>query len=261
MMIDEKQSATTPQHNEETLDSTETLEVVNQAELDNSQDTAETSPTSAVLETETEDSLGLPSDTQMGELMLMIETLQQENGLLKEQLDQQKAQNEAIKSQYIRNVADFENFRKRTSREKEDLEYQVKRNTLTELLPAIDNFERARLQIKPANDGEMAIHKSYQGVYKQIVDVLKRIGVSPMRPEGQPFDPNLHEAVFREPTDEYEEGVVMEQLVRGYLLGDRVLRHAMVKVAATKEDTPISDTESEEISQPQDIETEVKNES
>ncbi len=81
----------------------------------------------------------------------------------------------------------------------------------------------------------MTIHKSYQGVYKQLVDCLKRIGVSPMRPEGQEFDPNLHEAVMREATNEYPEGVVIEQLMRGYFLGERVLRHAMVKVAAAAE--------------------------
>jgi molecular chaperone GrpE len=131
--------------------------------------------------------------------------------------------------------ADFENFRRRTAKEKEELELQVKRTTLSELLPVVDNFERARAQIKPQNDGEMAIHKSYQGVYKQMVDCLKRIGVAAMRPEGQEFDPNLHEAVLREPSNEYPEGVVIEQLQRGYFLGERVLRHAMVKVAAAPE--------------------------
>ena len=147
-----------------------------------------------------------------------------------------KAQLDERSSQYMRIAADFENYRKRTLKEKDDLELQVKRNTITELLPIIDNFERARAQIKPQNDGEMAIHKSYQGVYKQLVDCLKRLGVSPMRPEGQEFDPNEHEAVMREPTDEYPEGTVLEELVRGYFLGERVLRHAMVKVAAQKED-------------------------
>jgi molecular chaperone GrpE len=99
----------------------------------------------------------------------------------------------------------------------------------------VDNFERARSQLKPQNDGEMGIHKSYQSVYKQLVDALKRIGVSPMRPEGKDFDPNLHEAVLRQPTDEHPEGTVMEELQRGYFLGDRVLRHALVKVAAAPE--------------------------
>lgn len=164
-----------------------------------------------------------------------LEALKRENEALRAKLDDLNQQCDAFKTQSIRIAADFDNFRKRTAKEKEDLEPQIKRVTISELLPVVDNFERARSQIKPQNDGEMAIHKSYQGVYKQLVDSLKRIGVSPMRPEGQQFDPNLHEAVMREPTDEHPEGTVIEQLMRGYLLNDRVLRHAMVKVAAAPE--------------------------
>lgn len=147
-----------------------------------------------------------------------------------------KAQLEDRSNQYMRIAADFENFRRRTQKEKEDLEQKIKRDTINELLPVVDNFERARSHIKPQTDGEMNIHKSYQSVYKQLVDCLKRVGVAPMRSEGKEFDPNLHEAVMREPTSEYSEGTVVEELVRGYLLGDRVLRHAMVKVAAPPED-------------------------
>ncbi|MBP5971651.1 nucleotide exchange factor GrpE [Brasilonema sp. CT11] len=170
-------------------------------------------------------------------------------GALHQQIESLKAQLEERTTQYMRIVADFENYRKRNQKEKEDLEQQIKRNTINELLPIVDNFERARAQIKPQNDGEMTIHKSYQGVYKLLVDSLKRLGVSPMRPETQPFDPNLHEAVLREPTDEYPEGTVLEELVRGYYLGDRVLRHAMVKVAAPKEDGPLNAENSVESSQ------------
>lgn len=157
---------------------------------------------------------------------------------LTQQIELLKMQVEERNTQYMRIVADFENYRKRVSKEKEEMETQVKRNTIMELLPVVDNFERARAHLKPQNDGEMTIHKSYQGVYKQLVDSLKRLGVSPMRPEGQEFDPNLHEAVMREQTNEHPEGTVLEELVRGYYLGDRVLRHAMVKVAAPREDTP-----------------------
>ena len=159
------------------------------------------------------------------EMVLLKETYE----LLQNQLETTKFQLEEKETQYKRLGADFENFRKRTQKEKEDLDTQVKCSTIIELLPVIDNFERARSQIKPANDGEMAIHKSYQTVYKQMVESLKRLGVSPMRPEGQEFDPNLHEAVMREATAEHPEGNVMEELVRGYTIGDRVLRHAMVK--------------------------------
>ena len=166
-----------------------------------------------------------------------LENLKRENEVLKSQLEDLNQQCDSFKTQSVRIAADFDNFRKRSAKEKEDLEQQVKRVTISELLPVVDNFERARSQIKPQNDGEMTIHKSYQGVYKQLVDCLKRLGVSPMRPEGQDFDPNLHEAVMREPTDQQPEGTVIEQLMRGYMLNDRVLRHAMVKVASAPEPT------------------------
>ncbi|HIK45156.1 MAG TPA: nucleotide exchange factor GrpE [Leptolyngbyaceae cyanobacterium M65_K2018_010] len=155
---------------------------------------------------------------------------------LERQLAELKAQLEDRTNQSMRIAADFENYRKRTSKEKEDLEAQVKGTTIMELLPVVDNFERARSQIKPQTEAEMTIHKSYQSVYKQLVETLKRLGVSAMRAEGQEFNPALHEAVMREPTRDYPEGVVMEELVRGYQLGERVLRHAMVKVAAPPED-------------------------
>ncbi|HEY9763717.1 MAG TPA: nucleotide exchange factor GrpE [Trichocoleus sp.] len=154
---------------------------------------------------------------------------------LERQIEGLKAQLEERTSQYMRIAADFENYRKRTSKEKEDLEVQIKGNTVTELLPVVDNFERARSQIKPQTEAEMTIHKSYQSVYKQLVECLKRLGVSAMRAEGQEFDPNLHEAVMREPTPDHPEGTVLDEFVRGYLLGERVLRHAMVKVAAAPE--------------------------
>jgi len=155
-----------------------------------------------------------------------------EKEALKSQLQAASAQVEELKNQNLRLAADFENFRRRTQKEKEELDLQARCLTIKPLLPVIDNFERARSHIKPQTDGEMNIHKSYQSVYKQMVDSLKQIGVSPMRPEGEQFDPNLHEALLSEPTDEHEEGTIIQELERGYILGDRVLRHAKVKVAA-----------------------------
>ena len=174
---------------------------------------------------------------------------QQENANLKQLLDEKSQQAELSKAQYARLAADFENFRRRTVKEKENLEQQVKKNVITELLPVIDNFERARTQLKPDSDGEKAIHSSYQGVYKTLVECLKKMGVSAMRPEGQEFDPNFHEAMLREPTNEFPEGTVIEQLMRGYVLGDTILRHAMVKVAVPQEPVITSEekkTENEE---------------
>jgi molecular chaperone GrpE len=168
-------------------------------------------------------------------------TPQSETQSMMDKLTELSNQRDAFQSQYLRIAADFDNFRKRSSKEREDIELQVKRSTIVELLSVVDNFERARTQIKPQNEGEMGIHKSYQGVYKQLVESLKRVGVSPMRPEGQQFDPNLHEAVMREPTEEHPEGTVIEELQRGYYLGDRILRHSLVKVAAPPEQLSAED--------------------
>jgi molecular chaperone GrpE len=169
------------------------------------------------------------ADTTEGDASARIAELEQ-------QLSSLKAQLEDRTSQSMRIAADFENYRKRTSKEKDELEVQIKGNTIIELLPVVDNFERARSQIKPQTEAEMTIHKSYQGVYKQLVEALKRLGVSAMRAEGQEFNPLLHEAVMREPTRDHAEGTVIEEFVRGYQLGDRVLRHAMVKVSALPEE-------------------------
>jgi molecular chaperone GrpE len=160
---------------------------------------------------------------------------------LKSRIAELTEQKDTALNQYVRIAADFDNFRKRTSKEKEELELRIKCNTITDVLSVVDNFERARTQIKPRNDGETEIHKSYQGVYKQLVDSLKKSGVSPMRPEGQMFDPNLHEAVMRQPTEDHPEGTVIEELQRGYFLGEKILRHALVKVAAPIEQLTAED--------------------
>ena len=150
---------------------------------------------------------------------------------LEAELDALKAEHETLRSQYMRIAADFDNFRKRQSRDQDDLRVQIACSTLSEILPVVDNFERARQQLEPQAEEAQTIHRSYQGLYKQLVDVFKQLGVSPMRVEGEPFDPSLHEAVLREPSDEHHEDVVIAELQRGYHLNGRVLRHALVKVS------------------------------
>ncbi len=144
---------------------------------------------------------------------------------------QLEKEHETLRSQYMRIAADFDNFRKRQSRDQDDLRLQLICSTLSEILPIVDNFERARQQLDPQEEEAQALHRSYQGLYKQLVDVLKQLGVAPMRVIGQLFDPNLHEAVLREPSEEHKEDVVIEELQRGYHLNGRVLRHALVKVS------------------------------
>ena len=142
-----------------------------------------------------------------------------------------RAEHESVRSQYMRIAADFDNFRKRQSRDQDDLRLQITCSTLSEILPVVDNFERARQQLDPQAEEAQTIHRSYQGLYKQLVEVFKQLGVSPMRVEGEPFDPTLHEAVLREPSEEHHEDVVIAELQRGYHLNGRVLRHALVKVS------------------------------
>jgi molecular chaperone GrpE len=150
--------------------------------------------------------------------------LEQELATLREQFDN-------LNGQYMRLAADFDNYRKRQSRDLEDQRVQIACTTLSEILPVVDNFDRARQQLNPQHEEAQTLHRSYQGLYKQLVDVFKQLGVSPMRVEGEPFDPTLHEAVMREPSDEHPEDVVIEELQRGYQLNGRVLRHALVKVS------------------------------
>jgi molecular chaperone GrpE len=142
-----------------------------------------------------------------------------------------QAENESLKGQYMRIAADFDNFRKRQSRDQDDLRLKIICSTLSEILPVVDNFDRARQQLNPQSEEAQGLHRSYQNLYKQLVDVFKQLGVSPMRVEGEPFDPTLHEAVLREPSQEHPEDVVIEELQRGYHLNGRVLRHALVKVS------------------------------
>ncbi len=164
-------------------------------------------------------------------------TLEKINGLiaesttLKEQLDDRK-------QQYLRLYADFENFRKRTERDKEEQEGTITGKILKKILPVVDDFERAQLQISPKTDGEASIHKSYQSVYKQLLKCLKETGVVRMECVGQEFDPNFHEAIMQESSPEYDEGLIIEELRPGYMVSDdRVLRHSLVKVSSGKIDS------------------------
>jgi len=146
-------------------------------------------------------------------------------------LEQLEKEHETLKSQYVRIAADFDNFRKRQSRDQDDLKVQLVSKALTAILPIVDNFERARQQLKPESEEAQTLHRSYQGLYKQLVEVLKQQGVSPMRVVAQQFDPKLHEAVLREPSQEFNEDIITEELQRGYHLEGKVLRHALVKVS------------------------------
>ena len=168
---------------------------------------------------------------------------------LEKELQTLRAEHDALQSQYMRIAADFDNFRKRQSRDQDDLRQQLVCSTLSEILPVVDNFERARQQLNPEGEEAQALHRSHQGLYKQLVEVLKQQGVARMEVVGQEFDPTLHDAVLREENTEHPEDVVIEELQRGYHLNGRVLRHAMVKVSmgpGPSGDAPAADSHSEQ---------------
>ena len=165
---------------------------------------------------------------------------------LEQELNSLKQEHEAVQSQYMRIAADFDNFRKRQARDQDDLRQQLVCSTLTEILPVVDNFERARQQLNPEGEEAQALHRSYQGLYKHLVDVLNQQGVARMEVVGQEFDPTLHEAVLREENQEHAEDIVCEELQRGYHRDGRVLRHAMVKVSMGPGPESSSDAASEQ---------------
>ena len=168
-------------------------------------------------------------------------------------LEQLEKEHETLKNQYVRIAADFDNFRKRQSRDQDDLKVQLICKSLSAILPIVDNFERARQQLKPESEEAQTLHRSYQGLYKQLVEVLKQQGVAPMRVLGQQFDPNLHEAVLKEPSQEEKEDIIIEELQRGYHLDGKVLRHALVKVSMGPGPSKVSQEEIEKDKVEEDI--------
>ncbi|XP_007029907.2 PREDICTED: protein GrpE isoform X1 [Theobroma cacao] len=136
------------------------------------------------------------------------------------------------KDRIIRISADFDNFRKRTERERLSLVTNAQGEVLENLLPVLDNFDRAKAQIKVETEEEEKINNSYQSIYKQFMEILGSLGVEPVETVGNPFDPMLHEAIMREDSTEFEEGIILQEFRKGFKLGDRLLRPSMVKVSA-----------------------------
>ncbi|MGE5653649.1 MAG: nucleotide exchange factor GrpE [Bacillota bacterium] len=145
-------------------------------------------------------------------------------------LQAKASERDDLQQRLLRLQADFDNFRRRTQREKEDLAEYASQKLISSLLPIIDNFERA-LNITSSNDECKGILQGVQMINRQLVDQLQKEGLTAMDAQGQPFDPNVHEAVMQVAADGVEDNTVVEVLQKGYRLKDRVIRPAMVKVA------------------------------
>ena len=161
------------------------------------------------------------------------ETCEEACETAEEQTEEQQAdpakepEEEALNAKYLRLMADFQNYRRRTEKEKNDIYAFANEKIVSELLNVIDNFERA---LAIATEGD-CFAEGMKLIFKQLHGVLEKSGVAEIEALGQDFDPNFHNAVMMEDSAEYESGKVTEVLQKGYMLNNRVIRPSMVKVA------------------------------
>ncbi|MFZ3129760.1 MAG: nucleotide exchange factor GrpE [Desulfosporosinus sp.] len=153
-----------------------------------------------------------------------------ENPTLEAELVKAKAKAEDHYVQLQRLQADFDNYRKRTQKEKTELIKYASERLVGELLPVLDNFDRAVSAAK-VNPDFASFSQGVEMILRQMQTALSKEGLKAMDAVGQPFDPNLHEAVLREASDEHPENTVVEVLQKGYYLKEKVLRPSMVKVS------------------------------
>jgi len=130
----------------------------------------------------------------------------------------------------LRLRADYDNLRKRIDRERQEFELHANCELVGQLLPVVDNLERA-LAVNSGSDADGALREGLVMIHRQLADQLKDAGLTPILTVGQPFDPNLHDAVATESTEDHPPNTILEEMQRGYLFQDRVLRPAMVKVS------------------------------
>ena len=143
-----------------------------------------------------------------------------------EELEKAKADLAAMNDKYLRMIAEYDNFRKRSAKERENVYADAYSDALTAVLPVIDNLERALMFA----DGE-ALTEGVKMTLKQFEDAMARLGVSSFGERGEDFDPNIHNAIMQVEDGELGESQIAEVLQKGYKKGDRVIRYAMVKVA------------------------------
>lgn len=141
---------------------------------------------------------------------------------------------DTLNQQYLRLAADFENYRKRQEHEREDLLKFGTENALKKMLEVLDNFERGKKALEKVED-YAKVKESFDLVHKQTVETLKKLGLEEIETEGKEFDPNFHDAVMQTPTSEHPEHTVINELQKGYKMGDKVLRPALVNVATSQE--------------------------
>ena len=146
------------------------------------------------------------------------------------ELAQLKRERDELKDRLLRTVAEFDNFRKRTDRDRQAVMESITAGVIEELLPLVDDLERA-VDTDAGEEGAEAYRRGVELILKQIQELLRKRGVQPIEAIGADFDPHQHQAVTYEQAEGYREGEIIEEFRRGYTLGDRLLRPSMVKVA------------------------------
>ena len=145
-----------------------------------------------------------------------------------EQMELAAKQLESVKDQFVRQTAEYENYRKRTTKEKDALYQDAKADTIKAFLAVYDNLERA---VAAPGDEESPHKKGLEMIFHQYQDILKNLGVTEIEAQGQPFDPEKHNAVMHIEDENLGESVVAQVFQAGFMLGDKVIRHAIVQVA------------------------------
>jgi molecular chaperone GrpE len=146
------------------------------------------------------------------------------------ELEELRKQADENYQRFLRTQADFDNFRRRARQEKEDFVKYASLKLIEQLLPVIDNFERALSSSKENKDFDSLV-KGLDMTFRQLDQVLVQEGLRPIESVGQPFNPEIHQAIMQVESEEHEEGIVVEELQKGYMLKDKVIRPAMVKVS------------------------------
>jgi molecular chaperone GrpE len=151
-----------------------------------------------------------------------------------QEIDALKKERDDLYDRLLRKQAEFENYKKRIDREKSEFMQFASADLMKELLNAIDSFDLALKNAATKPDAQNML-RGFELIYKQIQDTLTRFGLKPIEAKGKTFDPHFHQAVSTQPTDEVEENTVIDEMRKGYLLNGRLLRPAMVSVAAKKD--------------------------
>ena len=150
--------------------------------------------------------------------------------LLEEQLDKAKQENEALRDQHLRKIAEFENYKRRTEKEFLDHLQNATEGLITELLPVIDDFERSIDHAKNSDNSESLL-AGIELIYKKLYALLEKQGLKKMEAVGTEFDTDKHQALLQVDSEEYESGYVVEEHLKGYEFNDKVIRHSQVLVA------------------------------